>query len=105
MKENTFIIIYVTHKNKDEAEKVTKHLLSQKLIACVNYLPIQSEYFWKGEMANENEVVTLLKTKNENWDKVKSEVEKIHTYEVPAIIKFEVEANPAYVKWINDMSI
>ena len=94
------ILIYVTHKNLKEAKKVGAHLLKKKMIACVNYFPIESSYFWKGKIENSKEVVSLLKTKKENWKKVKDEVEKIHPYETPCIIKIEVEANEEYAKWI-----
>ncbi len=95
-----FIIIYITHKNLKEAKKVAEHLLEKKLIACVNYFPIESAYWWQGKIANSKEIVSLVKTKKENWKKVKIEVEKIHSYDVPCIMKLEVEANRSYVNWI-----
>lgn len=97
-----FIIIYVTHKNPEEAKKVGDYLLKKRLIACVNYFPIQSAYWWKGKIENSKEIVSLLKTKKENWLKVKKEVQKIHPYETPCIMKLEVEANEDYAKWIKE---
>ena len=96
-----FILIYVTHKNLKEAKKVADFLLRKKLIACVNYFPIESAYWWKGKIENSKEIVSLLKTKKENWNKVKEEIEKSHPYETPCIIKIEAEANKDYAKWIN----
>ncbi len=78
-----FIIIYITHKNKKEAKKVAEALLRDRLIACVNYFPIESSYWWKGEIVTAKEIVTLVKTKKENWTKVKKAVEAIHPYETP----------------------
>lgn len=95
-----FIIIYITHKNKKEAKKVAEALLRERLIACVNYFPIESSYWWKGKIATAKEIVTLVKTKKENWTKVKKAVEAIHPYETPCIMKLEVEANEAYADWI-----
>lgn len=97
----SFIIIYITNKNLKEAKKVTDYLLKKRLIACVNFLPIKSMYWWKGKIENSNEVVSIVKTKKENWEKVRNEVKKIHPYEVPCIMKFEVEANKEYEEWIN----
>ena len=96
----SFIVIYVTHKNALEAKRVGEHLLRKKLVACVNYFPINSSYLWKGGRENTREIVTLLKTSKSNWLKVKSEIEKIHPYEVPCIMKYSVEANKAYEDWI-----
>lgn len=101
----SFIAIYVTHKNMEEAEKVSSHLLQQKSIACVNFFPIKSSYWWKGNIESSDEIVSLLKTKNENWEKVKSEIMKIHPYETPCIIKMSVEANDEYESWINKEAI
>jgi len=95
-----FITIYVTHINKEEAEKIVNKLLNNKVIACVNYFPINVAYRWKWEIASDNEIVSLLKTRIENWEKVKDFVNRNHPYEIPCIIKTEVEANEEYVKWI-----
>ncbi len=95
-----FIMIYITHENAEQANRITSHLLKQKLIACANTFPITSAYWWKDEIANESEVVSIVKTTKENWEKVKSEVKRIHPYEVPCIIKIEVAANEEYEAWI-----
>lgn len=95
-----FIIIYITHKNTTEAKRVATHLLNKRLIACVNYFPIESAYWWKKGVENAREVVTLLKTRKEHWKQVRDEVEKIHPYTTPCIMKIEVEANKEYADWI-----
>lgn len=97
-----FIVIYITHKDMAEAKKVAEALLQDRLIACVNYFPIESSYWWKGKIATGKEIVTLAKTKKVNWTKVKKAVEAMHPYETPCIMKIEVEANTAYVQWIHD---
>ena len=94
------IIVYVTHENENEAQRVIDHLLEKKLIACANLLPIRSCYFWKGKKENANEIVTLLKTRKELWKAVEKEIKKIHPYEVPCIIKIDVEANSEYDSWV-----
>ena len=97
-----FIIIYITHPNMKEAKKVAEALLRDRLIACVNYFPIESSYWWKGDIENAKEIVSIVKTRKGNWTKVKKAVEAIHPYETPCIMKLEVESNPSYAKWITD---
>jgi periplasmic divalent cation tolerance protein len=98
-----FTLIYTTHKNQEEAERITLPLLENSLIACVNYFPITSQYKWKGEIEKSEEVVAILKTRKENWDKVREYIEKNHSYETPCIIKLaDVEANTSYTEWIHD---
>lgn len=96
-----FILIYVTHPDLQTAKKIANILLKKRLIACANFFPIKSTYWWKRRLEKSSEVVSLLKTKKGNWIKVKREIEKFHPYEVPCIIKIEVEANKPYEDWIN----
>lgn len=96
-----FILIYVTYPNLEEANKVISHLLQKKIIACANLSPIKSSFWWRGKIDNSDEIVSILKTKKENWERVKTEIKKIHSYEVPCIIKLNVEANEDYESWIN----
>ncbi|MBU0629022.1 MAG: divalent-cation tolerance protein CutA [Nanoarchaeota archaeon] len=94
------ILIYITAKDKAEAKKISKHLLEKKLVACINIFPIESMYWWKGKIEEGNEVVIIAKTKEENYNKVKEEVKKIHSYSVPCILKIKADANEEYQKWI-----
>lgn len=96
----TIITIYVTHANEDEAEKVTMHLLNKHLIACANFSPVRSTFWWKGKIETNEEIVTLLKTSEENFEQVKQEILSIHPYETPCILKIEAEANEAYAEWV-----
>lgn len=95
-----FIIIYITHPNMKEAKRVCEALLKEKLIACANYFPIESSYWWKGKIENTKEIVSIVKTRKSNWAKVKKAVETLHPYEIPCIMKLEVESNKSYSDWI-----
>lgn len=97
----SFAIIYVTHENKAAAKELTDRLLEEKLIACANIFPITSAYWWKGAVANEEEWVSIIKTPLSHWDRLRNRVEALHPYEVPCIMKIEVEANQAYEDWIH----
>ena len=100
MNNDYSISIYVTHKNMEEAKKVAKVLLEQKLIACATYFPVTSEYVWEGEIKNEEEVVSLFKTVRENWTLVKERIEAIHPYDVPAIMRYDVVSTDDYLRWM-----
>lgn len=96
----SFITIYITHETEEQAKKLAMYLVEKKLVACANLYPINSMYWWQAKVQQEQEWVSLLKTTAELWEQVKSEVENIHPYEVPCIMKTEVEANEAYENWI-----
>ncbi|MCD6550293.1 divalent-cation tolerance protein CutA [bacterium] len=95
-----FIFIYITNPTKTEAGRIAKHLLKKRLIACANIFPIESFYWWKGKITNENEYVLIAKTTENNFEKVKIEVEKIHSYTIPCIIKIHVSSNKKYFNWL-----
>lgn len=95
-----FIFVYITNPTKKEAKKIAKHLLRKKLIACANIFPINSLYRWEGKIVDENEFVLIAKTDNANFEKVKNEVERIHSYKVPCIIKISVSSNKKYLDWL-----
>lgn len=98
-----FLLIYVTHPSKPEAVRITTELLQKHIIACANYFPIESTYWWEGSLAHSEEIVTLYKTRKENYEKLKETVESLHKYEIPCIMKIaEVSANTSYEQWIQD---
>jgi periplasmic divalent cation tolerance protein len=53
-------------------------------------------------MQDEKEFVIIAKTTEKNYEKIKKEVSKIHSYDIPCIIKINAEANESYVKWVNE---
>jgi periplasmic divalent cation tolerance protein len=99
---NKFIVVYTTFNDREQGDKIVDILIGEKLIACANFLGIEAQYFWKNEIAKVGEVGALLKTKSENWEKVKAKIEELHSYEIPCIIKFDVESNKSYADWIKE---
>lgn len=97
------ILIYITCKDKEEAKKISQHLLKKRLIACANMFPIRSSYWWKGEIEETKEFVIIAKTLEEKFLEILEEVKKIHSYEIPCILKIRVEeVNEEYLKWIKE---
>lgn len=95
-----FIFVYVINQTKKEAKKTAKYLLKKRLIACGNIFPINSLYWWEGKIIDDNEFVLIAKTTKANFEKVKKEVEKIHSYEIPCIVKIPVSSNKKYFDWL-----
>lgn len=98
---SSFIFIYITNPSEEKAKEIAKHLIEKKLIACGNIFPISSLYMWKGKLEDEKEFVLIAKTLDKNFEKVKQEVEKIHPYDVPCIIRIPVSSNEKYFKWLD----
>lgn len=98
----SFLLLYVTHPSKPEAIRVTSELLNHHLIACANFSPIESMYWWEGMLTKTEEILTIYKTRSENLDAVEKMIEELHKSEVPCIIRLAtVEANQKYEEWIH----
>ncbi len=98
------LLMMVTAANKLEAENIGTALLEKKLIACCNIISEVSSLFrWKGELCKENEVIILLKTTQQHYDRLVNEIKKLHSYETPEIIGFPVlHGSEDYLNWVID---
>ncbi len=96
------MLIYTTCQNFEQAEKISEILLKEKLIACANMTQIKSVYFWKNELKKETEVALLLKTNAKYAKLIEQRIKKLHSYDVPAILRIEAKSTKEFEKWINE---
>ncbi len=97
-----YCLVYITTKDEEEARRIGKALIGEKLAACVNLHHIKSIFRWQGEISQEDEVAMLAKTKAELVDELVSRVKELHSYEVPCIVVLPVEkGNPDFLEWIS----
>ncbi len=95
-----FLLFYVTYPDEATARRVSEHLVKERLAACANIFPITSAYWWQVAVQHESEWISVLKTRLDLEEELESEIQKIHPYETPCILRFEVRANEAYENWI-----
>ena len=94
------IIVYITCRDLREAKSISRHLLKRRLAACTNSFPISSSFLWKGKLEDSKEVVLLAKSTTKNYNKIASEVKRIHSYKIPCIMKIPVTFNKEYQDWL-----
>ncbi len=94
------VLAYITCKDRKEAKKISMHLLKKRLVACSNMFPIDSLYWWENKIVDDKEIVILAKTTEKNFEKLIKEVKKIHSYEIPAILKIKADADMDYLRWV-----
>ena len=97
------IVVFTTLETAAEAVTFIKELLEQRLIACGTVLPgSQSFYRWEGRIAEQNEVVVMLKTRSARLESLQVAFEKHHPYKVPELLALPVSGgNEKYLEWIN----
>jgi periplasmic divalent cation tolerance protein len=97
------IVILVTAANKQEAEKISRGLLEDKLVACVNIVEkIDSLFWWQGKIDQSAESLLVIKSKKAKFAKIVKLVKSLHSYAVPEIIALPiVSADQAYLRWMD----
>ncbi|HYD32378.1 MAG TPA: divalent-cation tolerance protein CutA [Azospirillaceae bacterium] len=96
------IFVYITAGSVDEARRIGRALVEERLAACVNLLPgMTSIYPWEGRIEEGGEVVMIAKTRAELFDPLAARVRALHSYTVPCIIELPLgRGNPAYLDWL-----
>lgn len=96
------IIIFITTASKKEAEAIARDLVGRRLVACVNILPfVESVYTWKGRTQASKECLLMAKTDDRFFLKVEKAVKKLHSYECPEIVAFQLTRGSAdYMRWM-----
>ncbi len=94
-------LVFVTFRNRTEAERIAETLLTERLAACVNIMaPCVSLYRWEGRIERAEEVPALLKTRTMMASKLRERLAELHSYELPVIESWNVQATDAAAAWI-----
>jgi uncharacterized protein involved in tolerance to divalent cations len=97
-----YVMIFVTAPNRKVAEKISSILLKTKLIACANFYPVRSVYWWKKKIHKDSEFAMFLKTLPKKKQKVFAEIKKIHPYKLPDLTAFKVDSTKEVELWIKN---
>ena len=98
----SYNIVFMTVPNKEEAVKIVRALLEEKLIACANIMDTVSSFFWwKGNIEEEKEALVLMKSHDNLFNRLSTRVAEIHSYDVPEVLSVPVvEGLPSYLDWM-----
>ncbi len=100
------VIVQTTTSNEEEAKKIAKILIQDKLAACVQLKDIESLYNWDGKLCCERETLLSIKTKKELFSIVKSKILELHSYDTPEIIELDISnISEDYLKFIKENTI
>jgi periplasmic divalent cation tolerance protein len=95
-------IVLCTAGSEDEARKIARHLVEQRLAACVNIVPrMESIYRWQGKLESSEEWLLLIKTTVDRFPAVRDAIRDLHSYELPECIAISIEdGSSGYLEWI-----
>ena len=95
-------MLYITAGSRDEAKKIGRALVEERLAACANIIDgMESVYWWEGKLTEDKEAVMIVKTRAELVAQVTARVKALHSYTVPCIVALPIlDGNPAYLEWL-----
>jgi periplasmic divalent cation tolerance protein len=95
-------LAYITCPDLDDARRLGKILVAERLAACVNILPkMESHYWWNDKIESAQEVVLIAKTRSDAREALVERVLDLHPYETPCVVFLPVTGgNPDYLDWI-----
>jgi periplasmic divalent cation tolerance protein len=100
------VIIFVTAASEQEAASISRALVEEGLAACANIIPqIRSIYRWEGKIWDEREALIIIKSREDLFERIRSRVKELHSYEVPEITAVNLDrGDSAYMQWIESVT-
>jgi periplasmic divalent cation tolerance protein len=99
---HNLVLIYSPCGSAEEAERLARALLEERLIACANIYESRSLYHWQGTVGDEREFVLVCKTALSRAQAACTMLERLHSYEIPCVMEIQPSsANQAFERWVS----
>ncbi|AFB20762.1 periplasmic divalent cation tolerance protein [Rickettsia canadensis str. CA410] len=100
-----YCLTLTTTNDLQIAEKIASVLLELNLAACIQIDNVKSYFRWDSRVTLETEYRLIIKAKSSNYNKIENKILEIHNYELPQIIKINIDYGfQKYLKWIDQNS-
>lgn len=98
----SFVLAYITAKDKDEARFIAKNILEKRLAACVNIVEgVESHYWWDEKIQNSRETLLVAKTRTELQSGLIEMINQIHSYDCPCVLFVPIAGGSQnYLNWM-----
>ena len=99
-----YFSVYTTANTPDEAKRLGRRLVEERLAACVNIIDgVRSIYRWEGALQEDDEALLFAKTTDDRVDAVIDRIRELHSYDCPCIVAFPIEkGHPEYLAWLGE---
>jgi len=97
-----YSLFYSTCPDIATAQKLSRSLLEEQLVACTNLFPaVQSQYWWEGKIESSQECVLILKSASHLKTALEKRFVELHPYETPCFLEIRLDSgNPKYLEWL-----
>ena len=96
------VSVYAVFADADEAERISRQMVEERLAACVNILgSIRSIYRWKDAIESSEEVAAIFKTSDGQAGPLMIRIAALHSYDVPCVATWPIEKIlGSYADWV-----
>lgn len=96
------VCVLITASSVEEGRTVARAILSERLAACVNIVPvIESHYWWEGKLEQAEEVLLIVKSRRDLVADLVTRVKAVHSYSIPEVIAMGVvDGSADYLRWV-----
>jgi len=101
----SYIVVFITASNNDEAKRIADGLVDSHLAACANIISgVESIFIWQGKKEDAKESLLIVKTKEKKFEELCKKVIELHSYDTPEIISMPISnGNKRYLDWIEEV--
>jgi periplasmic divalent cation tolerance protein len=98
------IVVLSACSTDEEAERLARLLVEERLAACVNVIPgVRSFYRWKGAVEDAGEHLLVIKSSRALFPALKAAIERAHSYETPEALALPILDGAAnYLNWLGE---
>ena len=97
-----YIVVITLCDKENIANQIIKTLLENKLVAGSQISKVHSKYWWNNKLEECDEYKLEFRTKENLFDEIKDEINRIHDYEVAEISFYEIKSSSQeFLNWID----
>jgi periplasmic divalent cation tolerance protein len=102
-----FIEIHWTSGSLDEARKIARYLVQERLVASAQIIPwIESIYMWNNQLETVQESKIVMKTHRNHYEAIEKIIMQNCKYEIPEILIFSIAGgNQEYLNWLQETNV
>ena len=94
-------VVTTTVGSHEDATALARALVIGRLAACVQILPTESVYAWKGTIEEAREWMLICKIRAEDYPEVETAIMALHRYDTPEIVATAISVgSKPYLSWI-----
>ncbi|HJS33001.1 MAG TPA: divalent-cation tolerance protein CutA [Alphaproteobacteria bacterium] len=96
-------LLYITVGNIDEARRIARALVEERIAACANIVAaMESIYWWEGKPTEDREIIVIAKTRTALVERAIARVRELHSYTVPCVVALPIlDGNRGFLDWID----